>query len=85
MLEDSLSDVDFYKDRHQKFTELSAASEKVLECFKDQPEIKLVTQDICKKTRISRRTVIYALNALLEAGFIQAQGRGPSRKYKLIF
>jgi Fic family protein len=85
ILEDALDDVEYYRLRHQKITELSDAATRVLECFKEFPEVRLTTKDIIEATAIARRTVVNALNALLDAGLIQKYGKGAGTRYQLLF
>jgi DNA-binding IclR family transcriptional regulator len=56
-----------------------------LDCFKGHPEKRLGTQDIIAETGIPRRTVIHALNQLLEGGFLKRLGQGRGVRYQLIF
>ncbi|MBX9806084.1 MAG: Fic family protein [Alphaproteobacteria bacterium] len=72
----------------QKFAaekKLSEAAQKILTCFKEQPEIRLTTGKIIELTGLRRRGLIYALNTLLEYKMIQRYGQGRAVAYQLIF
>lgn len=85
MLEKSLADVEHYRLRHQKVNELSESGVRVLDCFKEFPEVRLTTKDIVNETHIPRRTVVNALNTLLDANLIQRYGKGSGVRYQLLF
>src|SRR3990167_6093550 len=85
ILEESLTDIDVYRARYSAFKDLSPSAFKVLECFKDRPEMRLQTKDICEASGIPRRTVLNALSMLVEEHFIRRFGKGPGVRYQLIF
>jgi len=81
----SLSNLDYYDQKYEKFISLSDNSAKVLKCFKGEPEHILKTKQLIEKTGIPRRTAIYSLNVLKDKGFIQQMGSGAGSRYKLVF
>lgn len=85
ILHEALADIDFYLKKHRAFLDLSQAAARILACFKDQPETKLQTQAVVKKTSLPRRTVSNALVTLLKHGFIQKYGKGAAVRYQIIF
>lgn len=78
-------DIDFYAKKHEAFLNLAPAPRAVLECFREYPEKKLMTQDILSETKIPRRTVVHAVNQLLKEGFLQKYGQGAGVHYQLTF
>ncbi|MEK6774901.1 MAG: Fic family protein [Bdellovibrionota bacterium] len=58
---------------------------KVLECFKELPEIRIKPKHIQKNTNLPTRTVANALTTLLREEFIQRHGRGSATYYQLVF
>lgn len=85
VIEESLSDFYFYRKRYQLIKDLSNAARQVLECFKDQPEVRLQTKDIVKAIEIPRPTVVAALQSLLRQGFLQRYGKKAGTYYQLVF
>jgi Fic family protein len=85
MIANSLEDVEVYHQRFINIQKLSEASVVIYECFKSYPEIRLTTQKIAEETRISKRTVVYSLNQLLEYNLIQKYGQGVSTRYQMTF
>lgn len=85
MLEQSLLDVNIYHEKFIAVQKLSSSATKVLDCFKEFPELRLNTQKICDQTNLSRRTVIYAINYLLQANIIQKYGQGAGVRYQITF
>lgn len=82
---ESLEGIDIYRKRLQDYALLSASALKVLNTFKDKPEIKLKTSDICKFTKLPERTAKNALSTLFKKQFIQRYGQGAGTRYQLIF
>lgn len=85
MLEKSLLDVNLYHEKFIAVQKLSLAATKVLECFKEFPELRLNTKKICELTNLPRRTAVNALNNLLHANLIQKYGAGTSVRYQITF
>lgn len=86
MLEEAIgNDIDFYAGKHSSFMNLADAPRKVLSCFEHYPEKKLALKDVVEQTKISRRTVIHALNVLVKKSFLQKSGTGPATKYQITF
>ncbi|MCB9084589.1 MAG: Fic family protein [Bdellovibrionaceae bacterium] len=85
VLEGSLADVDFYIDRVHAYQKLSESALKVLNCFKDLPEIRIKPKTIREATGLPTRTVANVLDTLRKAEFIQRSGQGPATCYQLVF
>lgn len=85
IMEASLKDIKIYKAKFDSLKDLSANALLILNCFKNQPELKLSTKDLCEQTELPRRTVIYSLNALVKHHFIQRYGKGRAVSYQLVF
>lgn len=81
----SFADFEFYRSRYSSLINLSIAASKVLECFRDRPELRLQTKSIVDLTAIPRPTVVASLKKLLTAGFIQRYGQKAGTYYQLIF
>lgn len=79
------NDIDYYSHRYTAYVNLSEIPRRVLECFKEHPEMKLGLKDVVEETKHARRTAIYALNVLLREGFVQKSGRARAAKYQLTF
>jgi len=71
--------------RHEKIRALSQAADRVLQCFREHPEIRLTTKDIEAETSLPRRTIVHALSHLLDAQLLQRYGKGAGTRYQLIF
>ncbi len=85
VLEESLNDITFYRDKYLSINTLSEAATKVLACFKEHPELRLSTKLICNDIGLPRRTVVNALNTLLAEKLIQRYGKGAGIRYQLTF
>ncbi len=85
ILQKSLDNFSYYCAKYDHFQDLSKTAVKALDCFKNKPEQPLATRDLLDEIRIPRRTLIYALTSLLEAGFIQRAGKGAGSRYRLVF
>ncbi|OGS35864.1 MAG: hypothetical protein A2293_07355 [Elusimicrobia bacterium RIFOXYB2_FULL_49_7] len=85
MLLKSPAHFDHYCTKYDRYQALSATAVKVLDSFKNRPEQPVATRELMADLPIPRRTLIYSLNSLLEAGFIQRAGKGPGSRYRLIF
>lgn len=81
----SLHDFEFYRQRYRALQEIPPAAVKVLDCFKERPEMRLQRRIIIEDTGLPRTTVTDALRILKERGFIQRLGRGAGIRYQLIF
>lgn len=81
----SLDDIKIYKDKFDARQTLSQSAMLVLDCFKNEAELRLSTGDLCKLTQLPRRTITYSLAALLKDGFIQRYGKGRAVRYQLVF
>lgn len=78
-------DIDFYAAKHNAHQNFSSTAKTVLACFEEHPERKLSTKDIIQQTRLPRRTAIYSIGKLAEAGFLQKYGKGAATEYQLVF
>ncbi len=85
MLQLSLQDIDFYRGRVMAVQELSESALKVYEAFREHPEKRLATQDLLKLTELPRRTIVHALNRLVEKSLIQKRGQGAGVRYQVLF
>jgi Fic family protein len=85
VLNNAISDVDFYRLKYKNHLRLSETALAVLECFKMRPEKKLKLSDIEQQIKIPKRTIQYALKGLVEKQFIQKLGHTGTSRYQLIF
>lgn len=85
ILRGALGDIDFYIKRVEAFKKLSESALKVLDGFKDLPEIRIKPKNIQANTGLPVRTVANALSTLLAAEFIQRKGQGSGTYYQLVF
>jgi Fic family protein len=85
VLDESLEGVEKYRKKFKALQKLSDAAIKVLNTFKEHPEVRLNTKSIFEQTGIPIRTVAYALATLLENKLIQRYGQGAATKYQLTF
>lgn len=85
VLQESIEDIELYRNRFKAERLLSTTALSILNCFKDNPAIRLTTSKIMKDTNLPRRTVVYTINNLLNARLIQKYGQGPSSRYQLCF
>ena len=85
IFEESLDDIELYRNRFIAFTKLSPSGHKIMDCFKDQPEVRLQTKKVCEATKLPRRTVVNRLSQLVKNGFIQKYGQGAGVRYQLVF
>lgn len=86
MLERTLTqDIDYYANKYARFSLLSGQTRAVLECFRENPEQRLQSNQIVQLTHIPRRTVTRALQELTEAEFLQKSGQGAGVRYQLVF
>lgn len=81
----SLKNFEHYGGKYDRYQALPHSAVRVLDCFKNQPEHPLATRQILANITMPRRTVIYSLNALMEAGFLQRTGKGAGSLYRLVF
>jgi len=85
MLEKSLKNFNYYSTKYEQYKKLSKNALNIFEIFKGEPERALQTKDIVGILNIPRRTVIYSLNSLVDAEFLQKLGQGPSSRYRITF
>ncbi len=85
VLMDAFKDIDHNRVKFRAFKDLAPAARKVLECFKDEPESRLRMAELSEKTSLPRRTVLNAIQVLLEDGFIQKYGKGAGVRYQIVF
>ncbi len=85
VIEASLGDIKFYREKYANLKKLSESALAVLDCFKSSPERRLKVSAIAEKTGLPRRTVQYALKTLASQHFLQSLGRGAGSRYQLVF
>jgi len=85
IIESSLADVTFYRQRYANLQKLPPSAVEVLDYFKASPERRLKAGDIVKGTGLPRRTVQYALRTLTRENFLHLLGRGAGSRYQLVF
>jgi len=85
ILHEALEGIKVSKQRFELEKKLSEVATTVLNCFKEQAKIRLTTGNIIEQTGLPRRTIIYALNTLLELQLIQKYGQGAGVQYQLTF
>lgn len=86
MLERSLrDDIDHYEKKYVNYLRLSQSAKKILAFFREHPETRLKTGQVVELETIPRRTVTRTMKELIQVGFLQKMGRGPSTHYQLIF
>ncbi|OJW52547.1 MAG: hypothetical protein BGO67_06325 [Alphaproteobacteria bacterium 41-28] len=85
VLGESLEGVEEYRMKFRALQKLSDTAIKVLNAFKEHPEVRLNTKIISEQTDLPIRTVAYALSTLLGNNLIQRYGQGAATKYQLTF
>lgn len=80
----SLNNIQYYSEKYNNFCKLSETSQKILACFKEEPERNIKISHILKKVQIPRRTILYSLNQLKDSGFIQKFGSGAGVYYRIV-
>lgn len=85
ILRASLQGIVIARERFRAEQGLHLSAVTVLQCFKDFPEIRLTTGKIIQQTDLPRRTIVYALNTLLDLRLIQKYGQKNSTRYQLTF
>ena len=85
VMEAALQDIKIYKTKFDALQDLSPAALAVLNCFKNQPELRLSNKKLCELTKLPRRTVAHSLGALVKFKFIQRYGKGSAVRYQLVF
>ncbi|MEB3286614.1 MAG: Fic family protein [Vampirovibrionales bacterium] len=85
MMDAALTDIDVYRKKYALYKGLPDSHLAVLNVFKNSPEKRLQLATIETEVDLNKRTVQRALTVLLEGGFIQVRGKGPARKYQLVF
>ena len=81
----ALADIEVYKQKCDAINSLSESAQRILACFKDQPETRLTTGQLVALTGLPRRTITYILKTLVGHKFIQRYGQGRSVRYQLVF
>lgn len=85
VLNEAFHTIDVNQKKFQAFRGLSPSARIVLEVFKGEPETRLQTSELMRKTGLPRRTVIRGLEVLLKDHFIQRYGQGAGVRYQIIF
>ncbi len=85
ILVESIQNLKHYSEKYENYFTLNETDIKVYTCFKEEPERNLQTKEIIEATDLPRRTIVYALNKLVEKQFLQVIGKGRAVKYKLVF
>ena len=85
VIEKSLEDINIYRNKYKRLTELSESSVKILNCFKSSPEKRIQVMELEQDIKLPRRTIQYSLNILTKKGFLQKTGQGAGSRYQLIF
>ena len=85
VINESLEDINIYRSKYKRITELSESSVKILNCFKASPEKRIQVRGLEKEIKLPRRTIQYSLKALTENRFLQKKGEGAGSRYQLIF
>lgn len=85
VMENALQDIEIYRLKYKSYRLLSEAGLKVYNCFQDNPENKLRIQKIHEVTDLPKRTINYAITALLQGKLIQKYGQGAGTKYQITF
>ena len=85
VINESLEDINIYRNKYKRLTELSESSIKILNCFKASPEKRIQVRGLEKEIKLPRRTIQYSLKALTENRFLQKTGEGAGSRYQLIF
>src|SRR5262249_54754087 len=84
-MREALENLDVCRRRYRVLQELSPAASQVFDCFKDNPEKKLQTQDLVRFTGLPRRTVNHALKILQKGSLIQTKGRGGGTRHQVVW
>ncbi len=84
-MEAALLDIKVYKTKFDALQDLSPSALTILNCFKNQPELRLSNKELCTITKLPRRTVAHSLNTLVQFEFIQRYGKGSAVRYQLVF
>lgn len=84
-LHEAIEGIKVSKQRFELKRKLSEVATTVLNCFKEQTEIRLTTGKIIEQIGLPSRTIIYALNTLLEHQLIQKYAQGTGVQYQLTF
>ena len=85
MITAALADIGLYQHRYRSEKALSLSAQRVLSCFRNNPQTRLTTKIIMEITGLARRTVGNALSILLESGLIQMYGQGAGTRYQITF
>ncbi len=81
----ALDGIDTCLKQTEQVRNLSETATKVLQCFRDHPEIRLTTATILKELALPRRTISHALSTLVNSNLIQRYGQGAGVRYQLVF
>lgn len=85
VLKESIQGIEHTKQKFQSEQGLHESAVLVLQCFKNYPEIRLTTGQIIEQSGLARRTIVYALNTLLDLKLIQKYGKQNTARYQLTF
>jgi Fic family protein len=85
IIEESIQDIGIYRKKYHALQSLSETANQVLACFREHPEIRLSSSDVADMVDFPQRTVIYALNQLLDYKLLQKYGKGRAVKYQICF
>lgn len=85
IVRETLEDIEIYHQRFMNIQKLSEAASIIYDCFKNYPEMRLTNKKIAEQTNISKRTIAYGLNQLLEYKLIQKYGQGAGTRYQITF
>ena len=82
---EALENIDVLRDRYLQENLLSPSASRVLQCFREYPEIRLASKKIQEETSLPLRTITFSLNSLVEKKLIQKYGQGAGTRYQLLF
>lgn len=85
MTDEALQDIKLYHQKHLNYKKLTSALRQILGIFREQPEMRLKTNQLAKALQQPRRTLVHRLQQLTRKGFLQRQGEGRGSEYQLIF
>lgn len=85
MLNLALEGIKVSVERFEKVQKLSESGMRVLDCFREYPEVRLTMNLIMQETKLPRRTAGNALAQLVALGLIQKNGQGAGVRYQLMF
>lgn len=85
ILHEALNNIQIMRLKYQKERELPESAAIILQCFRDNPETRMTTAKLIEQANLPRRTIIRAINLLLDAELIQKYGKGAGTRYQIIF